>query len=152
MINLSADIRNLSSSSSQEILDEVLSEIIFIIEDELDVYVEYISGDNSYWMRTPDEEFEEDEDIPCGIIEIGDDQSIFLKIIALAHEIGHCLFYKDGTFKDVDCTLFSESAAWFLGYHFIQDHGYFIDTEEYNKELEHAIDLYRRSENARNAK
>lgn len=152
MINLSADIRNLSSSLSQEILDEVLSELIFIVEDELDVYVEYIDGNNSYWVRTPEEELDEDEDMPFGIIEIGDDQPTFLKIVAFAHEVGHCLFYKDGTFKGINCTLFMESTAWYLGYHFMQEHGYFIDIEEYKKELEYAIDLYRRSENARDAK
>lgn len=152
MIDLSADIRNLSSSLSQEILDEVLSDLIELAESELDVYVEFINGDNSYWVRTPEEELEEDEDLPFGIIEIGDDQPTFLKIVAFAHEVGHCLFYKDGTFEGVNCTLFTESAAWYLGYHFMQEHGYFIDIKEYNKELEYAIDLYRRSENARDAK
>jgi hypothetical protein len=124
--------------------------VIFLTESHLNVYVEYINGDNSYWVPTPDEELEEEE--PFGIIEIGDDQSVFLKIVALSHEIGHCIFHKDGTFRSIDCTLFKESTAWYLGYHFMQEHGYFIDLHEYNKEVTYAIDLYRRSENARNVK
>jgi len=150
MINLSEDTRNLSSSLSQEILEEILSELISLVEYELDVHVEYINGDNSYWVPTPDYEIEEGE--PFGIIEIGDDQSTFLKIVAFAHEVGHCIFHKEGTFRTIDCTLFRESTAWYLGYHFMQEHGYFIDIEEYNKEAAYAIELYRRSENARDAK
>lgn len=150
MINLSEATRNLSSSLSLEILEDVLSELISVIEYELDVHIEYINGDNSYWVPTPDYEIEEGE--PFGIIEIGDDQPTFLKIVALAHEIGHCIFHKEGTFRNIDSTLFRESAAWYLGYHFMQEHGYFIDIEEYNKEAAYAIDLYRRSENARDAK
>ena len=150
MTNLSEAIRNLSSSLSQEILEDLLSEMINLVECELDVYVEEINGDNSYWVPTPDDEIEEEE--PFGIIEIGDDQSTMLKIIALAHETGHCIFHREGTFRSIDCVLFRESTAWFLGYHFMQDHGYFIDINEYNTEVEYSLDLYRRSENARNAK
>ena len=150
MINLSAAIQNLSSSLSQEILEDILSEMIILVEDELEVFVEYISGDNSYWVPTPLDELEEDE--PFGIIEIGDDQSIFQKIIAFAHEVGHCIFHREGTFKSIDNVLFRESNAWYLGYHFMQDHGYFIDIEEYNKEAAYAIELYTRSQNARNVK
>jgi len=151
MINLSADIRNLSSSLGHAELELCLSEMIIIIEDRLDVYVEYINGDNSYWVPTPDFELEEC-DVPFGIIELGDDQSVFLKIVSLSHEVGHCIFRKDGTFQSIDCTLFRESAAWYLGYHFMLECGYSINMEEYNKEVTYAIDLYRRSENARNVK
>lgn len=150
MTNLSEATRNLSSSLSPEILEEILSEMINIVEYELDVYVEEINGDNSYWVPTPDDEIEEEE--PFGIIEIGADQSTMLKIIALTHEVGHCIFHREGTFRSAECVLFRESTAWFLGYHFMQDHGYFIDINEYNTEVEYSIDLYRRSENARNAK
>jgi len=150
MINLSVDTRNLSSSSSQETLSEALSELIELVESEFDVHVEYINGDNSYWVPTPDVEIEEEE--PFGIVEIGDDQSDFLKIVSLSHEVGHCIFHKEGTFRTIDSVLFKESAAWYLGYHFIHEHGYFIDINEYNKEAAYALDLYRRSENARDAK
>jgi hypothetical protein len=147
MINLSVDTQNLSSTSKQEVLEEVLSEMINLVESEFEINVEEIDGDNSYWVPTPDDEVEELE--LFGIIELGDDQPVFQKITALTHEVGHCIYHKQRTFRTLECTLFSESLAWYLGYHFMEANGYFIDIDDYNKEIEYAIDLYRRSENAR---
>ena len=69
----------------------------------------------------------------------------------LTHEVGHVIYRMDPLFRDVKETLFHESLAWYLGYHFMAEHGYIIDMEEYKKEMGHALKLYRWSENARDA-
>ena len=57
------------------------------VEYDFNVSVEFVSGRNSYWVPTPPEEIVE---LDCyGIIDIGDDQSEFEKLISLVHEIGH---------------------------------------------------------------
>ena len=147
MINLSVDTRNLSSSMSEEHLEDVLSEMIYMVESDFDVSVEDTCGPCSYWVPTPDDEVEELE--LYGIIELGDELSTFHKIIHLTHETGHVIYRMDPLFREVRDTMFYEATAWYLGYHFMAEHGYTINMEEYQKELEHALKLYRWSENAR---
>lgn len=147
MIDLSADTRNLSSSSKKKELKQALSEMIDLVEFELEVNVEFLSGYGSYWVPTPEDEIEELD--LFGIIEIGDDLSEFHKIVHLTHEAGHALYGRDDLFKNVKDTMFYESTAWYLGYHFMANHGYTINMEEYQAELEHALRLYRWSENVR---
>lgn len=150
MIDLSVDTRNLSSSSKKKELKQALSEMIDLVELELEVNVEYLSGHCSYWVPTPEDEIEELE--LFGIIELGDDLSTFQKIIHLTHEAGHALYGSDDLFKNIKDTMFYESTAWYLGYHFMASHGFIINMQEYQVELEHALKLYRWSENARDAK
>jgi hypothetical protein len=147
MINLSVDTRNLSHSLSEEFLEEVFCEMTFLVESSFDVSVEEIYGDVSYWTPTPDDEIEELEIF--GIIDIGDETSALQKIIHLTHEVGHVIYDMDELFKNVEDTMFCEATAWFLGYHFMAEHGYTIEMSEYQKEMKYAIKLYRWSENAR---
>jgi hypothetical protein len=62
--------------------------------------VEFINGDNSYWTPTPLEEVEE----LCtnGIIDIGDDQSHFEKLISFTHEIGHVYLSQKQNLKNIE--------------------------------------------------
>ena len=150
MINLSVDTRNLSSSMNKDHLEIIYNEMFFLVESTFDISIEDIDGDNSYWMPTPDDELEELE--LFGIIEIGEDVPLFQRIVHLTHETGHAILHSDPYFKESECVMFNESLAWFLGYHFMSDHGYGIQMSEYAEELEYAIDLYRRSENARDVK
>ena len=147
MINLSVDTQNLSSSMSKDYLQIIFDEVLFLVESSFEVSIEDTTGDNSYWIPTPDDEVEELEIF--GIIEIAEDITAFQKIVHLAHETGHAILHADPHFKDSSCILFNESAAWYLGYHFLADHGYVLNMKEYIEELEYAIDLYRRSENAK---
>ena len=147
MINLSVDTRNLSSSMNEEHLKDVLSEMICMVEIDFEVNVEETSGPCSYWVPTPDDEVEELE--LYGIIELGDELSSFHKIVHLTHETGHVIYRMDPLFREVRDTMFHEATAWYLGYHYMAEHGYTISMEEYQKELEHALKLYRWSENAR---
>ena len=64
-----------------------------MIEYDFEVSVESRPGQNSYWIPTPPEEIEELGN--TGIIDIGDDQTEFEKLISLVHEIGHVIFYID---------------------------------------------------------
>lgn len=141
MKNSSVDI--VSSKSSLKELEDCFKLMMGIAEEELWVNIEFIHGSNSFWMATPELEIEEDEDQPFGIIEIGDDQQKFYKIVALAHEVGHCLHRKSHTFKDVNDTMFSESVAWFLGYNWFFDRNIIINMDDYQKCMIHALELYR---------
>jgi hypothetical protein len=134
---------------SKKHLKTVLSEMIFLAECDFNINVEEITGPCSYWVPTPDDEIEELE--LFGIIELGDDLTPFQKIIHLTHEVGHVIYRMDELFKDTKDTMFYESLAWFLGYHYMAEHGYVIEMKEYEKELEYALKLYRWSENARDA-
>jgi hypothetical protein len=150
MINLSVDTRNLSSSMSADHLKVIFDEVFFLVESSFEVSIEDTDGDNSYWIPTPDDEVDELEIF--GIIEIGTDTTPFQKVVHLAHETGHAILHSDPYFKESTCVLFNESMAWYLGYHFLSEHGYVLDMKEYIEELEYALDLYRRSENARDVK
>ena len=147
MINLSVDTRNLSSSMSKEHLETVLSEMIFLVENDFNVNVEESYSAFSYWIPTPDEEIEELE--LFGIIELASEASEFDKIIHLTHEVGHVIYRMDPLFRSTKDTMFCESLAWYLGYHFMAEHGYIIEMKEYEAEIKHALKLYRWSENDR---
>ena len=142
MKNLSVAILN--SKSSSETLEKAFNIMIELAEEELWVNIEFIHGSNSFWMPTPLKELEEDEHQPFGIIEIGDDQDLLAKIIALSHEVGHCLHKKSPTFKEVSDTMFYESVAWFLGYNWFFDRNIVINMGEYQKHMVIALELYRK--------
>ena len=142
MKNSSVDL--VSSKSSLKDLEKVFQKMMEIAEEELWLSIEFIHGSNSFWMQTPPDELDEDEDQPFGIVEIGDDQKLIAKIIALAHEVGHCLHKKSVTFNEVTDTMFSESVAWFLGYNWFFDRNIVIDMGEYQKHMVVALELYRK--------
>jgi len=142
MKNSSVDI--LSSKSSSKKLEKVLSDMIYMAEEELWLNIEFLHGSLSFWVPTPETELEEDEDQPFGIIELGDDQELIHKIISLTHEVGHCLHRKSTTFKHVDNTMFNESIAWFLGYNWFFDRDIVIDMGEYRNFMDMALEMYRK--------
>ena len=114
------------------------------VEYDFDVSVEFVNGDNSYWTPTPEYEIEE---LNCkGIIDIGDDQSEFEKLVSLVHEIGHVIF-NDGNKlkKHRRIPLFEESLAWYLGYDYALVNGIEINLKEYAERVETALQLYTRS-------
>jgi len=137
---MSSSVVILNSKSSLRELEEAFESISIIAEEELWVSVEFAHGSNSFWTPTPDEE-ESEEEI-TGIIDIGDDQEVYQKIISLAHEIGHALHRRDEHIKKIKYVIFSESLAWFLGYKWCASHGYVIDIDEYNESLVKALKLY----------
>ena len=64
---------------------------------DFNISVELIKGDNSYWVPTPPEEVLELDSL--GIVDIGDDQNDFEKLVSLIHEIGHVIRHNDNKFK-----------------------------------------------------
>ena len=110
-------------------------------EYDFNVSVEFISGANSYWVATPPDEIEE---LDClGIIDIGDDQSEFEKLISLIHEIGHVIFNDKSKLKQHRrIPLFEESLAWHLGYDYAYAIGIEVNLEEYAERVETALQLY----------
>jgi hypothetical protein len=110
-------------------------------EYDFNINVESRSGTNSYWIPTPKEELEE---LECfGIIDIGDDQSDFQKLVSLVHEIGHVIFHDNSRLKEHRrIELFEESLAWHLGYDYALKNGVEIDLKEYAESIEMALTLY----------
>ena len=109
-------------------------------EYDFNVSVEFTNGNNSFWIPTPKSEL---EDLDCyGIIDIGDDQSDFEKLISLIHEIGHVIFQDNKMSEHRRIKLFEESLAWHLGYDYALQNGVEIDTEEYAERVEIALNLY----------
>jgi hypothetical protein len=113
-----------------------------MVEYDFEVSVEFINGTNSYWVPTPKKEIPE---LDCvGIIDIGDDQSEFQKLVSLIHEIGHVIFNDENKFKEHRrILLFEESLAWYLGYDYALTAGVEIDLEEYTQCVEQALKLYK---------
>ena len=103
--------------------------------------MEFINGSNSFWTPTPPEEI---EDLGItGIIDIGDDQSEFEKLVSLIHEIGHVIFNDKNHFREHRrILLFEESLAWHLGYDYALSNGVEIDLKEYTECVEKALQLY----------
>ena len=112
-------------------------------EHDFEISVEFISGTNSFWVPTPLDE--RDELNISGIVDIGDDQSQFEKLISLVHEIGHVIFFNEETkFKEHRrILLFEESLAWYLGYDYALSNGVEINLTEYTKCVEDALQLYK---------
>ena len=110
-------------------------------EYDFNISVEFINGDNSFWVPTPEEELEE---LECrGIIDIGDDQDEFEKLISLIHEIGHVIFHDKNKLKEHRrIQLFEESLAWHLGYDYALKQGVGINLKEYAERVETALKLY----------
>tara|TARA_R100001463_G_scaffold77558_1_gene131682 strand:- start:938 stop:1294 length:357 start_codon:yes stop_codon:yes gene_type:complete len=111
-----------------------------IAEDNLEISVEFISGDNSYWTPTPPEEVEELN--TAGIIDIGEDQSEFEKLISLVHEIGHVIYHNNRCAEHKRILIFEESLAWKLGYDYALVNNIEIDLGEYSERIEKALQLY----------
>ena len=113
-------------------------------EYDFDISVESISGTNSYWVPTPQDEI---EDLSCtGVIDIGDDQDEFEKVISLVHEIGHVIFHDRNRLKEHRrILLFEEALAWHLGYDYALSIGIEINLDEYAERIETALQLYARS-------
>ena len=115
-------------------------------EYDFEVSVEFINGSNSYWTPTPGDEV--DEVGHTGIIDIGDDQDDFEKLVSLVHEIGHAISSDRNKYKKHRTTpLFEESLAWHLGYDYSLSIGVEIDLKEYAERVETALRLYMRELN-----
>lgn len=144
MKNLSEAIQ-ISSNTSDQILNETYERISNHIETDLWINVEDGYEENSYWMRTPPEDFDEVDEV--GIIEIDINLNTFQKIMTVAHEVGHYFLDQDAVFGESSHTMFKESLAWYLGLDYIRKIGINIDPKEYVEEMNRCLELYVRSMN-----
>ena len=131
----------LSSGSSKKIIKEKFDLLVERAEYDFEISVEFTNGNNSFWMPTPPNEVME---LDCfGIIDIGDDQTPFEKLVSLIHEIGHVLFQINNKLtSDNWHSLFEESLAWYLGYDYALKNGVEINLEEYAERVQLALHLY----------
>ena len=131
----------LSSGSSKKIIKEKFDLLVERAEYDFEISVEFTNGTNSFWMPTPEHEIKE---LECyGIIDIGDDQTDFEKLVSLVHEIGHVLFQVNDKLSDDRWhNLFEESLAWYLGYDYALKNGVEINLSEYAERVQTALKLY----------
>lgn len=131
----------LSSGSSNQVIKEKFDLLVERVEYDFEVSVEFTNGSNSFWMPTPKNEVDE---LDClGIIDIGDDQTDYEKLISLMHEIGHVLFQVNNKLKEKTWhNLFEESLAWYLGYDYAFQNGVHVDLQEYADRVQTALQLY----------
>lgn len=137
-------------NTSPKYLKKILEEMIEHVEADLCITVEECQGDNSFWSSTPILSIEEDG--VCGVIELGDQQSEFEKIVSLAHEVGHCILSSNENFGDYKEVIFKESLAWYLGYEYFKEQGWNIDLRQYRERTTIALNKYIWSLNERNVK
>jgi hypothetical protein len=135
------DTQILSSGSSEKLIKEKFDLLVELVEYDFEISVEFTNGNNSYWMPTPENEVRE---LECfGIIDIGDDQCDFEKLVSLVHEIGHVIFQiKNKLTENRWHNLFEESLAWYLGYDYALANGVEINLKEYADRVQKALQLY----------
>jgi hypothetical protein len=141
----SSAVIQISKNLSNETLEAMFVDLCDIVEDEYWVIVEEGFTENSYWIPTPLDEIEEDEFL--GAIEISAEAEPLMKIIALAHEVGHLILHLENDLRKDLHQIFEEAVAWYLGYNFFRDRGYIIDIEEYKKDAKESLEKYIRSFN-----
>lgn len=115
------------------------------VEADLCLSIEECDGDNSFWIPTPTLLIEEEGHF--GIIELGDQQSEFEKIVSLAHEVGHSILQANINFGDYEETIFKEAVAWLLGYEYFIEQGWIINISQYRDRTSTALKKYVRSLN-----
>lgn len=132
-------------SFSNEELERILKKMIFDVENEFWVNVEDGFENNCYWIPTPEDELDEDELV--GIIELDVNLEPFIKICALAHEVGHYFLHVERKKWNATHLIIKETLAWYLGHEYFKATGYDIDLEAYGKEASRCIEAYVRSLN-----
>ena len=110
---------------NEEDLKKIFDEMSALVEFSFNVSVEEIYGAISFWTPTPDDEVEELE--LFGIIDIGDQTTAIQKIIHLTHEAGHVIYTWMNYLETLTMSCLVSPLAWYLGYHFMAEHGYIID-------------------------
>ena len=141
----SLEVTQISSNISPEKLDKILEEMILEVENNLWISVEDGYEENSFWISIPPDDDDEEYWPSPGIIEININDSVFDKILSLAHEVGHYFIEKDPQAGDGSHTIFIESLAWYLGYKYFEDKGYIINPEEYRIETSKCLSEYIKS-------
>jgi len=107
--------------------------------NELYVLVEFVEESQECSFGS---DYQDDYDPELvGDIEIGDDLKIEEKYYSLIHEIGHAiLHYQD---REPENIILLETACWVEGLMKAKELGLKIDEEEFEKQMFHALDLYR---------
>jgi len=111
--------------------------------NELYVLVEFVEESQECSFGS-DYQDDYDPDL-VGDIEIGDDLEIEEKYYSLIHEIGHAiLHYQD---REPDNVILLEVSAWVEGLMKARELNLKINEEEFEKQMFHALDLYREVNN-----
>lgn len=107
--------------------------------NELYVLVEFVEESQECSFGS---DYQDDYDPELvGDIEIGDDLEIEEKYYSLIHEIGHAiLHYQD---REPENIILLETACWVEGLMKAKELGLKINEEEFEKQMFHALDLYR---------
>ena len=135
----SADSQTSKNILTKGYIKKAIKKLTKYAYDELYVLVEFIEESQECSFGS---DYQDDYDPELvGDIEIGDDLEIEEKYYSLIHEIGHAiLHYQD---REPDNVILLEVSAWVEGLMKARELNLKINEEEFEKQMFHALDLYR---------
>ena len=135
----SADSQTSKNTLTKGYIKKAIKKLTKYAYNELYVLVEFVEESQECSFGS---DYQDDYDPELvGDIEIGDDLKIEEKYYSLIHEIGHAiLHYQD---REPENIILLETACWVEGLMKAKELGLKIDEEEFEKQMFHALDLYR---------
>ena len=139
----SEDIQISKNTLTKGYIKKAIKKLTKYAYNELYVLVEFVEESQECSFGS---DYQDDYDPELvGDIEIGDDLKIEEKYYSLIHEIGHAiLHYQD---REPENIILLETACWVEGLMKAKELGLKIDEEEFEKQMFHALDLYREVRN-----
>jgi len=139
----SADSQTSKNILTKGYIKKAIKKLTKYAYDELYVLVEFVEESQECSFGS---DYQDDYDPELvGDIEIGDDLEIEEKYYSLIHEIGHAiLHYQD---REPDNVILLEVSAWVEGLMKARELNLKINEEEFEKQMFHALDLYREVNN-----
>ena len=139
----SADSQTSKNILTKGYIKKAIKKLTKYAYNELYVLVEFVEESQECSFGS---DYQDDYDPELvGDIEIGDDLEIEEKYYSLIHEIGHAiLHYQD---REPDNVILLEVSAWVEGLMKARELNLKINEEEFEKQMFHALDLYREVNN-----
>jgi len=135
----SADSQTSRNTLTKGYIKKAIKKLTKYAYNELYVLVEFVEESQECSFGS-DYQDDYDPDL-VGDIEIGDDLETEEKYYSLIHEIGHAiLHYQD---REPDNIILLEVSAWVEGLMKARELNLKINEEEFEKQMFHALDLYR---------
>jgi len=135
----SADSQTSKNILTKGYIKKAIKKLTKYAYDELYVLVEFIEESQECSFGS-DYQDDYDPDL-VGDIEIGDDLEIEEKYYSLIHEIGHAILHYQN--REPDNVILLEVSAWVEGLMKARELNLKINEEEFEKQMFHALDLYR---------
>ena len=139
----SADSQTSKNILTKGYIKKAIKKLTKYAYNELYVLVEFVEESQECSFGS---DYQDDYDPELvGDIEIGDDLEIEEKYYSLIHEIGHAILHYQN--REPDNIILLEVSAWVEGLMKARELNLKINEEEFEKQMFHALDLYREVRN-----